>query len=196
MSEAWYRLRDGSADDLSALTGLDSSFSNEWGLHLERHGGAVEQTVKLRWRKTKPEGSQRTDLVDPDGELAELRREWERSDRLVIAVAGGCVAGYVMLGTNWNRTAEIVLIAVDASNRRRGLGERFIREAETYARGRSLRALQWEAQTDNRGAIEFAAAAGFRVAAVNDAWYHNRGEARQEAADFRGLAVFLTKELE
>ena len=188
----WFRLREGSSEELPALTKVDGSFSNEWVLYLERRGGPIEQTIELRWRKVKAEGSRRGLETDMD----ELTRELERSERLVIAEADGRVAGYLMLGTNWNRTAELCLIIVDAGYRRRGLGQRFVQEAEAYARERGLRALQWETQTDNRNAIEFAVSQGFRIAAVHDALYRNRDLERQAEPDFRGLAVFLTKELE
>ncbi|OGO51401.1 MAG: hypothetical protein A2148_11680 [Chloroflexi bacterium RBG_16_68_14] len=192
MARNRFRLREGSSKDLPALTRIDGSFGNEWLLYLQRRGGPIEQTIELRWRKVRPAGSRRSFEVD----VATLRSDLRRSERLIVAEADRRVVGYLMLGTNWNRTAELVAIIVDAAYRRRGLGRRFVQEAEAYARGRSLRALQWEAQTDNRDAIEFAVSQGFRIVAVHDALYHNRGDQRQLAPDFRGLAVFLTKELD
>ncbi len=112
------RLRDGSSDDLPALSRLDSSFSNEWVLWLERHGGPIEQTIELRWRHVKAAGSSRAFEMD----VEELTKELQRSDRLVIAEVGGSIAGYLMLGTNWNGTAELADLIVDIAYRRRGLG--------------------------------------------------------------------------
>ena len=186
-----FRLRAGSSEDLPALTKVDGSFSNEWVLHLERRGGPIEQTIELRWRQVKAAGSRRAGEMDMD----ELTSELGGSKRLVIAEANGRIAGYLMLGTNWNHTAELCLIIVDAAYRRRGLGQRFVQEAEAYARERGLRALQWETQTDNRNAIEFAVSQGFRIAGLHDALYRNRDLERQSEPDFRGLALFLTKEL-
>lgn len=185
--ESEIRLREGSAADLPALARLDSSFSNEWLLYLQRRGGPIEQTVELRWRKARPAGSLRSFEFGPD--------DFQRCDRLIVAEADRGIAGYLMLGTNWNQTAELVSIIVDRAYRRRGLGRRFLQEAEAYARERGLRALQWEVQSDNREAIEFAVSRGFRLVAVHDALYQNRGYEQQLAPDFRGLAVFLTKEL-
>ena len=192
MPEESFQLREGSADDLPALTRLKSDFSNQWLLSLERGGGPVEQTIELRWRKARPEGSRRDLRVD----LEELAAGFERSERLIVAEQGGRIAGYVMVGKSWNRTAELALIIVDAAYRGRGLGRRFVEEADAYARERGLRALQWETQTDNRNAIEFALAQGFRIAGFHDALYENRGDERQDAPDFRGLAVYLTRELD
>lgn len=191
MPDSRLRLREGSSEDLPALAKVDGSFSNEWVLYLERRGGPMEQTIELRWRKVRPESSRRGSQMDVD----ELTGELGRSERLVIAEGKGRIAGYLMLGTNWNHTAELCLIIVDADCRRRGLGRRFVQEAEAYARERGLRALQWEVQTDNRNAIEFAVSQGFRIAGLHDALYGNRGLERQSEVDFRGLAVFLTKEL-
>jgi len=188
------RLREGSSEDLPALAQVDGSFSNEWVLYLKRRGDPVEQTVELRWRKVKRAGGRRgTTTEDVEGELEELRSELQRSERLIIAEVDGRVVGYLMLGTNWNGTAELAMIIVDAGYRRRGWGQRFIQEAEAYARERGLRALQWEVQNDNRNAIEFAVSQGFRIAGFHDALYRNRDAERQLAPDFRGLALFLTK---
>lgn len=193
----WFRLWDGSESDLPLLMKVDGGFSTEWVLFLQRRGRPDEQTIELRWRRAKPAGSRRGAFTaDAQGELEELRTELRRSDRLLIAEADGRIVGYLMLGSNWNRTAEITLIIIDAAYRGRGLGSRFVREAEAFARERGLRAIQWEAQNDNRNALEFALAQGFRIAGFHDALYHNRGYERQAADEFRGLAVFLTKELD
>lgn len=55
----WFRLRAGSSEELPALTKVDGSFSNECVLYLERRGGPIEQTIELRWRKVRAEGSRR-----------------------------------------------------------------------------------------------------------------------------------------
>jgi ribosomal protein S18 acetylase RimI-like enzyme len=187
-----FRLREGSSRDLPALAALDSSFSNEWVLYLERRGGPAEQTITLRWRRLRPAGSRRRFPLDHE----HLTTQLQRSERLTIAETEGRIAGYLMLGVNWNRTTELVDIIVDTAYRRQGLGHRFLQEAEAFARQHSLRALQWEAQTDNRDAIEFAISQGFRIAGFHDALYENRGHERQDTPDSRGLALFLLHALD
>lgn len=187
-----FRLREGSSQDLSAIASVDSSFSNEWVLFLERSNGGVDHVFTLRWRRLRPTGSRRRFHED----VEHLGSEMQRCDRLVAAEAEGRIAGYLMLAVNWNRTAEIVDIIVDAAYRRQGLGRRFLHEAEAFARERGLRALQWESQTDNRDAVGFAMSQGFRIAGFHDALYENRGYDKQEADDFRSLALFLTRELD
>ncbi|MEX0787127.1 MAG: GNAT family N-acetyltransferase [Dehalococcoidia bacterium] len=196
MGGAPFVLREGSPADFPALARIDGSFANDYVLELDRRGGGAEQTVELRWRRMKAAGSTRRETAAAPGEqVEELASEWLRSDRLIVAEIDGAAAAYLMLGTNWNRTAELTLIIVDAAHRRRGLGARLVQEAETYARERGLRALQWEAQNDNRNAIEFALARGFRIAGFHDALYRNDDLARQSTPDFRGMALFLTKAL-
>ena len=190
MADVDLQLREGSPEDFPALSRIDGSASTEWVLHVARSGEPDEQTIELKWRRVKPAGSNRR--IDAAESLEELHIEWKRSDRLVIAEAGGDVAGCLMLGESWNKTAELTLILVDAAQRRQGIGQRFVQEAEGYARDRGLRALQWEVQNDNRDAIEFALAQGFRIAGFHDALYRNDDLDQQEAADFRGIAVFLT----
>jgi len=194
VNEPSFRLREGSERDFPALARVDGSFPNDWVLYIDRRGGAAEQTIELRWRRVKAAGSVRRESTA--GQLEELQMEWRRSDRLVVAEAGDAVVGYLMLGTSWNRTAELALIIVDAAYRGRGIGRAFVEEAECYGRERGLRALQWEVQNDNRNAIEFAIAQGFRIAGFHDALYRNDDLSRQEAADFRGIALFLTKGLD
>ena len=191
MADVGFQLREGSPEDFPALSRIDGSASTEWILHVNRSGEPDEQTIELKWRQIKPAGSSRR--IDPAESLDELHIEWKRSDRLLIADVDGDVAGCLMLGENWNKTAELTLILVDAAHRRQGIGQRLVQEAEGYARDRGLRALQWEVQNDNRDAIEFALAQGFRIAGFHDALYHNDDLGQQEAPDFRGIALFLTK---
>ncbi len=184
-------LRDGSPKDFAALSRIDGSFPNDWVLHIARTGEPAELDVQLRWRQVKQADSRRR--IDIPESLDELNTEWKRSERLLIAEVDGDVAGCLMLGRNWNKTAELTLVIVDRAQRRKGIGQRFIEQAEAYARERGLRAVQWEAQNDNRTAVEFALARGFRLAGFHDALYNNDDLGQQEAADFRGIALYLTK---
>jgi ribosomal protein S18 acetylase RimI-like enzyme len=194
MADEDFQLREGSPEDFPALARIDASVSTEWVLHIERIGEQPEQRLDFAWRQVKSAGSERR--IGIDGIVEELETEWKRSDRLFIAEMNGVAAGYLMLGTNWNKTAELTLIIVGSTSRRRGIGRRFVQEAEAYARERRLRGLQWEVQNDNRDAIQFALSQGFRVAGFHDALYRNDDLARQTAPDFQGIALFLTKTLE
>ena len=117
MANDGFRLREGSPEDFPALSRIDGSISTEWVLHVERSGGPDEQTIELAWRRVKPAGSRRG--IDADDSVAEFETEWRRSDRLVIAEQEGSPVGYVMLGENWNRTAELTIINVERSHSRR-----------------------------------------------------------------------------
>ncbi len=185
------QLREGSPDDFLALARIDGSIPKDWVLYVDRRGGPGELGFDLRWRQTKESGSVRDPLFDEDT----LQSEWKYCDRLVVAEEDGQAVGYAMLGEKWNRTAEITIISVHRPSRGRGIGGRLVAEAEEYGRERGLRAVQWEAQNDNRVAIEFALARGFRIAGFHDALYRDDDLERQEASDYLGLAVFLTKPL-
>jgi ribosomal protein S18 acetylase RimI-like enzyme len=189
------RIREGSPAEFKALAEIDGSAPNDWVLVIDRSGDGAEQDVSYRWQRTKPEGSVRSMLGVRDA-LEELESEWKRSDKLVVADIDGRPAGFLMLGTNWNQTAEITLIIVDRPQRGRGIGARFVTEAESYAGTHGLRALQWEVQNDNRSAIEFALSQGFRIAGFHDALYRNDDLERQRSPDFRGIALYLTKALD
>jgi len=185
-------LREGSQEDLPRLADIDGSFSNEWVLHIGRAGDAIEQSITLGWRRLKPAGSTRDIGFDYEELLRQLTTSYA-SSRFVVAETGSRLAGYVMIGEQWNKTAELMTIIIDASYRRRGLGRRLVAEAEAFARERGLRGLQWEAQTDNRNAIEFAVSQGFRIAGFHDAFYSNDDLSRQGEADFRGVALFMAR---
>ena len=191
MAQDGFQLREGSADDFPALARIDGNASTDWVLNIERSGSQAEQTLKFTWRQVKPAGSRRR--IDTTESQDELEVEWKRSDRLLIAEVDGVAVGCLMLAENWNKTAELTLIIVDSASRRQGIGRRLVQEAEAYARERTLRGLQWEAQNDNRDAIEFALSQGFRIAGFHDALYRNDDLDQQAAADFRGIALFLTK---
>jgi ribosomal protein S18 acetylase RimI-like enzyme len=190
LSEA-FSLRPGTSDDLPSLAALDSSFRSDWVLIVERGSDAIEQTIGLRWRKVKPDGSTRR----VPGEAESLAEATGQARRFVVAVVDGSIAGYLLVRQQWNNTAEIDEIIVDAPQRGLGIGRAFVQEAEAFARERGLRAVQWETQTDNRQAIEFAVAHGFRIAGFHDAFYRNDDLERQASPDFQGIAVFMTKAL-
>ena len=87
-------------------------------------------------------------------------------------------------------------MAVDRPYRRRGLGKGLLAGARRIAAETGLRAISWEAQTDNRGAIEFLLQNGFRLSGLDYMLYHNDGYEGQFAPDSRGLALFFTLPLE
>jgi ribosomal protein S18 acetylase RimI-like enzyme len=184
-------IRLGTKADIPACLAIDDSIATDWVLCLERPGTEPEVSFQLCWRRV-ARGRRRDFLVDEDFFLRWL----ERGARLLVAEAGATTRGRMLVCEMWNRTLAVEDVAVDQPYCRQGLGEALLAEAKRIAREAGLRAISWEAQTDNRQAIEFLLANGFRLSGIDYMHYHNDGYESQLAPDFRGLALFFTLPLE
>ena len=182
-------VRIGGPEDIDARVAIDSSIASERVLLIDMEGAAPEYTIKLRWKRTKPEGARRDFLLD----RAELASEISGAERFWVAEVDGYAAGFLVL-TRWNwhpSTGDIRDIAVDRPYRGQGVGTALIEVMKGHARGEGMRGIFWEAQNDNFDAINFALRRGFAFAGLNDRFYGNEDRLRQRDPDFRGIATFL-----
>jgi ribosomal protein S18 acetylase RimI-like enzyme len=186
-----FSIRQGTEADISACVAIDDGISTDWVLYLDRDGTEPEVDFQLRWRRV-AKGRRRDFAVDEDF----FQRWLERGARLLIAELDGATRGRMLVWEMWDRTLGVEDVAVDRSFRRHGVGKALLAEARRLATERGLRAISWEAQTDNREAIEFLLRNGFRLSGLNYMLYHNDGYERQLAPDFRGLALFFTLPLD
>jgi len=182
-----FSIRRGTEADIPACLAIDSSIATDWLLYLEQLGGAPELSFRLCWRRV-AEGRRRDYVLDEDFFGSRL----DGGARLLVAEVDGTMRGRTLVREKWNRTLEVVDAAVDRPYRRQGLGRALLREAKRIAAEEGLRAISWEAQTDNREAIEFLLANGFRLSGLDHMLYHNDGCERQLTRGFRGLALFFT----
>jgi len=186
-----FSIREGTEADILACLAIDSSIATDWVLCLDRVGEEPELSFRLRWRPV-ADGRRRDFVLDEDF----FHRWLERGARLLVAEVDATIRGRMLLREKWNRTLEVEDAAVDRPYRRRGLGKALLAEARRIAAGRGLRAISWEAQTDNREAIEFLLANGFRLSGLDYMSYGNDRYDQQLAPEFRGLALFFTLPLE
>ncbi len=186
-----FRIRMGTEADIPACLAIDDSISTDWVLYLEQAGEAPELTFQLAWRRV-AEGRRRDFLVDEDF----FQRWLERGASLLMVEADAAIRGRMLVWEMWNRTLAVEDVAVDRPYRGRGLGKALLGQAKRIAAEQGLRAVSWEAQTDNRQAIEFLLRRGFRLSGLNHMLYQNDGSERQLAPDFRGLGLFFTLALE
>jgi ribosomal protein S18 acetylase RimI-like enzyme len=182
-----FSTREGTEADIPACLAIDSSIATDWVLYLERLGAEPELSFRLRWRQV-AEGRRRDFVVDEGF----FRSHLERGAHLLVAEVENTVRGRMLVRKKWNRTLEVKDAAVDRPYRGRGLGKALLTEAKRIASEGSLRAVSWEAQSDNREAIEFLLRNGFQLSGLDDMLYHNDGRERQLDAEFRGLALFFT----
>lgn len=186
-----FSIRQGGEADITACLAIDSSIATDWVLCLERLGAEPELSFRLSWRRA-AEGRRRDYVLDEDF----FRVRLERGARLLVAEADAAIRGRMLVVEKWNRTLEVEDAAVDRPYRGQGLAKALLGEAKRIATERGLRAVSWEAQTDNRDAIEFVLRNGFRLSGLDHMLYHNDGSERQLAPDFRGLALFFTLAVE
>ena len=191
MPRKTWRIRDGAADDLPALVRLDTTIDTTWQLRLVREGSDDDLRLTLSWSKSFEPSTRRL-----EHSVASLTEDLTSSSAFIVAERQGTPVAFCMVGTNWNRTAEVLDIIVDAPSRKRGIGGAMLDRASAFARRGGLRAVQWEIQSDNRAAIDVARRRGFRLAGYHDALYHNDGYEAQTRPGFRGLALFFTLPME
>jgi ribosomal protein S18 acetylase RimI-like enzyme len=184
-------IRLGTEADIPACLAIDDGIATEWVLYLERLRAEPELSFRLGWRRV-AEGRRR----DLGADQGFFRRWLRRGGHLLVAELDGKIRGRMLLCEMWNRTLGVEDVAVDQPYRRQGIGEALLAEASRIAREAGRRAISWEAQTDNRQAIEFLLTNGFRLSGLDHMHYHNDGYESQLAPDFRGLALFFTLPLE
>ena len=186
-----FSIREGTEADIPACLAIDTSIATDWVLHLERLGAEPELSFRLRWRQV-AQRRRRDFVFDEDF----FRHRLERGARLLVAEVDATIRGRMLLREKWNRTLEVEDAAVDRPYRRRGLAKALLAEARRIAAGQGLRAISWEAQTDNREVIEFLLANSFRLSGLDYMLYGNDRYERQLTPEFRGLALFFTLPLE
>jgi len=92
--------------------------------------------------------------------------------------AGGGLAGYALVTLRRGaRVARLYALAVDPSERRRGLGRRLLRAAEAAASSAGAAELRLEVRADNREAISAYEADGYRPIGRYPAYYEDGAEA-------------------
>jgi GNAT superfamily N-acetyltransferase len=109
--------------------------------------------------------------VPVDSLRENLRRlEEDTGHRVLVAVAGGEVAGWLHAREEWalesGGHAEIAGMAVDAARRNLGIGARLVGEAEAWARSRGHARLRVRSRVEREDAHRFYRRLGFRQTKV------------------------------
>jgi len=92
--------------------------------------------------------------------------------RVAAEEPGGPVHGYgLVLFRKGSSVARLYSIAVAARQRGAGFGRQLLADAEAVAAGRGHRVLRLEVREDNRGAIRFYEAKGYRLIGRREAYY-------------------------
>ncbi len=121
-----------------------------------------------------------------DRTLAEVEARLSSVDGGYVALAGGQVAGVVLLKVEqWRSVARIEDIIVGRQFRRYGIGSLLLKCASDWARNRGCWAIVLETQNVNYPAIQFYLRNGLEVWSINQHFYPP-GSIEHEVAIFMG----------
>jgi ribosomal-protein-alanine N-acetyltransferase len=120
---------------------------------------AIEQN--LRWRYT------------PDRILDAIR---SKTTNVAVAHARGGLHAFAIM-TYGDTTAHLVLLGVQETQRRRGLGSRLLAWLEDAARVAGIERIDVECRADNPGAVAFYRHEGYRIQGVAAGYYEGRIDA-------------------
>jgi len=85
---------------------------------------------------------------------------------------------------HWRQSAWVWNLMLDTSIRGAGMGRRLVENCLAWARGRRLRAVLLETQSNNTPACHFYAHMGFQLVGLHEAFYTNADIAQDEFALF------------
>lgn len=102
---------------------------------------------------------------------------------------GGLVGLAITQRQDWNDTAIVWELHVEAGHQRRGIGRRLLETVEAAAEQAGLRVVVCETHTPNVDAIAFYRAVGYRIEGLDLSYYTNRDVDRGEVALFMKKAV-------
>lgn len=122
---------------------------------------------------------------DYDRDSKAFRMVRDAADRALLAVrdAEGW-AGYLLLGEHWNGYACVEDLGVEARHRRRGVAQRLMEAAVTWARQRGLAGLMLETQDTNVPACRFYQHVGFELGGIDRLLYSAQDGLQGETALF------------
>ncbi len=111
----------------------------------------------------------------PDAITRKIR---DSETEVVVARAAGIVVGFAVMEFDFDsRRAHLVLLAVEPSHRRQGLGEELFRWLEKLACLAGIRRIRLELRTDNDAARAFYERLGFGTTELYRDYYDGRQDA-------------------
>ena len=173
-----YTLRPFKPEDRAAIDACDFTFTTKTVLSLRKTAREVATTWELTPRELEGQYMGNYALADHDWEFL-LQRQASSPSLLCVAEEAASTGKPVALldvsFDDWNETARIWNIYVDAAQRGKGLGKKLIAHAAAWARApeRKARALMAETQTNNWPACNFYKAYGFELSGIDDHFYSN-----------------------
>ncbi len=186
------------ASDQQALDACDFTFTTQKVLSLYKSGRGLATSWQLSERDLEGQYTGNYGLSQAEWEMVRQRGETQPALLLVAATADATDTPIALLDVafeDWNETARIWNIYIDAKQRGHGLGQQLIEQAATWARApeRKARALVAETQTNNYTACQFYSACGFELSGIDDHFYTNND--REAKMGIGEVALFWYKPL-
>ena len=100
----------------------------------------------------------------------------DRDTNVVVIRDRGVIAGFAIMKYG-DADAQLFLLAVRPSHRRRGLGTALLSWLEVTARTAGIKVIRLQVRSTNDGAIAFYRSVGFRATAVHAAYYQGNEDA-------------------
>ena len=175
--------------DIPGLTSINQTFTSDAELHLERRCVGLEEIAwRLTCRPLKQPFDRGTQYDLRQDELTAIEGRLQAGNclQLVAADEDRIVGLLEVEAGSWRDAGWIWNVLIDVQYRRRGLGRHFIASSVEWARGRGLKALVAETQTNNVPACRFYQRMGFVPSGVDDHFYRYCGDPRaaQDVAIF------------
>src|SRR5687767_614771 len=125
-------VREGRAEDIDVCVAMDASIASDRVLMIDVEDASPEHTIRLRWERTKPEGTRRNLHSDRE----ELEREISQAEGFWVAEIEDRLTRFVVLNRwSWHpTTGDIYSIDVDLPYRGRGVGTALVQVMKDHAR--------------------------------------------------------------
>lgn len=172
--------------DVPRLAEIQPGFTSASVLDVERTGAGIEAGWRLVERTLDRPFDKGAGYDFDRSEQRNVLARLRRGDglHLVVEQAGRLVGVLDVTPEEWNSTAWVWNLMLDASVRGHGLGRTLFERAATWARRRGYRALVFETQSNNVPACKFYAAMGCTLEGIRTAYYTNEDLSRREVALF------------
>ncbi|MGC8645120.1 MAG: GNAT family N-acetyltransferase [Thermoplasmata archaeon] len=105
----------------------------------------------------------------------DIQRAWPSG--FIVATADQGIAGFICGGLSGDREARILMLAVDAPYRRKGIGSSLISLFEQEAAKVRVAKIRLEVRTDNKEAISFYKNHGYSIIGLLPSYYNDGTDA-------------------
>jgi GNAT superfamily N-acetyltransferase len=177
-------------EHIARLHEIRAEYASDRCLRVVRTGQSPEIGLSLRVENLEHIFRSQGLTIAGQHDKADIRSRLGRQTLQVVAEDRGRLIALLDAELeSWRRVLRIWNLLVDQEYRRRGIGTKLMRSAESFALEKHCRAISLETQATNWPALSFYLKLGFEICGVDDHLYTNHDLQRKE------VALFLYREL-